>query len=176
MSSLSPRAGFPPHFSLNRLLFIAFCYLTALICSHSCSCSTRTSPPLLYPTLSALPPTPGSRPHCSSWTLPLSSIHHSNNDRYAESCRSLCGTIQSCGAEWQRVSTICDIQSCKQLISSCLPLYLTGHGWMEGGVSFSQQWYQAELRRREAIHIHTTHTLTLTLLGSNVALVSYWLY
>lgn len=101
------------------------------------------------------------------------------------SCRGLSGTIQSCRTEWQRVGTICDTQSCKHLITSCLPLYLTGHGWLGRGLSFSQQWYQAELWRREGIHTQThthkcMHEQKLTRSNKhtrcNAATVFYWLY
>lgn len=91
------------------------------------------------------------------------------------SCRDLSGTVQSCRTVWQCVGTICDIQSFNQLITSCLPFYLTGHSWMESRVSFSQQWHQAELWRSEGAHTntHTNASMNIKSLSQTKTCIQY---
>lgn len=147
-----PLLGFLP--SLTQPFVI---WLDALIYSHSCSCSAFTFPPS-FKLIPACCLHSYAKFTTVLFLLNVPSIISSSLQQMmgkVPSCRDLSGTFQSCRAEWQSVGTICDTQSCKQLITSYLALYLTQHGRMESEVCFSRQWHQAELWRR----VHTqTHS------------------
>lgn len=105
----SPRAGFfsPSLYLSNVWYFAAFCCLTVIIYSHSCSRSELTSPPPLSPS----PPCPLSHARFTTPLLLLNAppIIYSSPQQMTGRLgvvEALGGAIQSHGVEWQRVATI----------------------------------------------------------------------